>query len=132
MRIRLSQLLYGLTIIVASFSITLLSMNHFAPLCPQGDMVALKGPFSKQGTLSFFAIVPSLSGSSDTPDSPNRSPYLLCEDSRLLGPAHSQHGDIAAKGGGRFSHTGSGFYFSSSDNSDPNGNGRHYSAIRPQ
>jgi hypothetical protein len=132
MRIRPVHLLYGLAIVVASFFITLWTMNYFSPLCPRGEMTALKGPFSKQGTFSFFAAVSSLSGSSDAPDAPNRSTYLLCEDSRPLGPAHTPHGDIATKGGGRFSHFGPGFYFSSSDNSDPNSNGRNYWAIRPQ
>ena len=131
MRIRPVHLLYGLAIVVASFFITLSMMNYFVPLCPQGETVGLKRPFSKQGTFSYYAAV-AVSGPSDIPEAPTRSTYLLCEDSRPLRTAHTPHGDIATKGGGVFSHFGPGFYFSSSDNSDPNTNGRNYWAVRPQ
>ena len=50
---------------------------------------------------------------------------------RALGPAHTGAGDVATKGQGKFSHSGVGFYFSSSDNSDPNTNGHNYWAVRP-
>jgi hypothetical protein len=132
MWIRPIQLLYGLAIVAASFFISLWTMDYVSPLCPQGEAVALKGPFSKQGMFSYFAVAPPLGGLSDTVDAPKRSPLLICENNRVLGPSHTQHGDIAAKGGGRFSHWGPGFYFSSSDNSDPNANGRNYWAVKPR
>jgi hypothetical protein len=116
----------ALAIVVSSFFATLFLMDYVSPLCPQGSRTVLSGPFLRQGSLWFLASAPQLSGLSDTADAPRRSPYLLCEDNRLLGPAHSAHGDIAAKGSGRFSHAGTGFYFSSSDSSDPNSNGRKY------
>lgn len=77
----------------------------------------------------------------------SRSPVRLVEVdggvARELGPAHAPHAEIRAAGGGRFSHWSSveidpspasgeweaTLYFSSSDNSDPCANGRHYSAI---
>jgi hypothetical protein len=117
------------SIVLVSFFATLLLMNYFSPLCPQGETVFLKQPFAKQGTLWFYAPAPQLSGLSDTAEAPRRSPAVVCENSRPLGPAHTQHGEIAAKGSGRFSHTGLGFYFSSSDNSDPNTNGRTYRVV---
>jgi hypothetical protein len=116
----------ALAILLCSFFATLILMNYVAPLCPQGNRIALKGPFSKQGDFSFFAPALQLIDRSDTVELPTRSPYLLCEENRLLGPAHTAHGEIAPKGAGRYSHAGTGFYFSSSDNSDPNTNGRNY------
>src|SRR3954462_9461406 len=98
MRIRPIHFLYALALVMASFFIVLWGLDYFLPLCPQGDRTALRGPFSKQGTYAFYAAVPALSGSSDAADAPKRSTYLVCEDDRPLGPAHSAHGDIAVKG----------------------------------
>jgi pectate lyase len=47
-----------------------------------------------------------------------------------MGPAHSFHQEIRESGRGRFSHWGTDLLFSTSDNSDPNTNGRSYQAIR--
>ena len=52
----------------------------------------------------------------------------LLEDGKPLGPAHALHQSIRDEGGGRYSHwTGNALIFSTSDNSDPNANGRDYS-----
>ncbi len=56
------------------------------------------------------------------------STLALEEDGRPLGPAHSQHADIHAKGSGRFSHWSDSLYFSMSDGTDPRTNGRGYTA----
>jgi len=53
------------------------------------------------------------------------------EDGKELGPGDSLHEDIRKKGMGLYSHWSSGpnafkVYFSASDNSDPNTNGRKY------
>ncbi|MFH1342278.1 MAG: hypothetical protein ABIL01_13920 [Pseudomonadota bacterium] len=124
--------LYALGVVAASFFITLWAMNYVSPLCPQGDVVALTRPFDKAGAVSWFAKAPSLAEISDTSAAPSRSPAVVCEDNLVLGPAHTPHADIAAKGSGRFSHWHTGFVFSASDNSDPNKNGRSYSAVRPR
>jgi hypothetical protein len=63
---------------------------------------------------------------SDGPDDPNRSCLVLSEEGRDLGPPQSAHQIIALEGGGRFSHWEGRLYFSSSDGSDPNLNGRTY------
>jgi hypothetical protein len=61
-----------------------------------------------------------------------RSPVTIYENGRPLGPGHSNFSDIARLGGGRFAHwRGKGIVFSSSDNSDPNDNGRSYWAVLP-
>ncbi|WP_128932689.1 hypothetical protein [Bradyrhizobium zhanjiangense] len=68
---------------------------------------------------------------SDTNDAPNRSRLELTEDRRPLGPAHSEHADIVEKGNGQYSYWQSSLIFSTSDNSDPNTNGRAYRVIDP-
>lgn len=62
----------------------------------------------------------------DSVDDSYRSQLTLYENGVALGPSHSLHADIRAKGSGRFSHWGNSVYFSSSDNSDPRTNGRRY------
>jgi predicted O-methyltransferase YrrM len=57
----------------------------------------------------------------------NRSPLLLFEDGRKLGPAQSLHAKIRTHGRGRYSHWGGKLWFSSSDGTDPRFNGRRYS-----
>lgn len=68
------------------------------------------------------------------------SPLRLFENGKPLGPAHASHTDIRTLGRGRYSHwqrmTGSGphpkltsLWFSTSDNTDPNDNGRTYEAL---
>jgi SAM-dependent methyltransferase len=51
---------------------------------------------------------------------------VVYEAGRALGPPHSPHADIRASGSGRFSHWQELVYFSASDGSDPNTNGRAY------
>jgi len=65
---------------------------------------------------------------SDTMKDPKGSRLRLYEDGIELGPRHSLHSDIAARGGGSFSQWHGYLYFSTSDNSDPRTNGRRYEA----
>lgn len=85
-------------------------------------------PYSPEIALSWYVEV-SL-GDADTMASQAHSQIQLYEDGRALGPPHSAHNEIRELGGGRFSHwfngDREGFYFSSSDGSDPNMNGRAY------
>jgi hypothetical protein len=61
------------------------------------------------------------------------SPVLLYENDKLLGPAHSSTVDIKNLGSGRYAHLkGRGLIFSTSDNSDPNTNGRNYWVVLPK
>jgi len=55
----------------------------------------------------------------------------LAEDGRALGPPHALHAEIREKGAGRFSYWNHGLYFSTSDNSTPQVNGRVYTAKIP-
>jgi Sulfotransferase family len=64
---------------------------------------------------------------SDDIDFWQRSPLRLFEDAQPLTPAHALHFWIRQRGGGAYSHWQTGLLFSTSDNSDPNLNGRIYS-----
>jgi hypothetical protein len=106
------------------------------PPVPKGKTVILMNkPFEsfQDSQMAISHVLGDLSDIADDPDHKSRSPILLYEDDRLLGPAHSRHADIAALGGGRYSHWKTqGMVFSSSDNSDPNTNGRRYWAVLPE
>ena len=59
-------------------------------------------------------------------DQESRSRLLICEDDRPLGPAHANQHDIRTIGQGRYVHRGRVVFFLTSDNSDPQTNGRRY------
>ncbi len=63
---------------------------------------------------------------SDDIDMWDRSPLRLFEDGRPLGPGHALHRLIRGTGSGAYSHWQTRLIFSTSDNSDPNTNGRTY------
>ena len=96
------------------------------------EPVVLPGPFEPIGERCFMVRLRwpphhlNLDELADTDDAPGRSPLVFFEDGRPLSPAHSLIADIRAKGGGRFSHVGDRLFFSASDDSDPNLNGRTY------
>ena len=91
----------------------------------------LKGPFQQQDGLCWIFQFPASQVEGDSPSFPGRSKLLLYEGDQLLGPAHAEHEDIRRKGGGKYSHWESNLYFSTSDGSDPNTNGRRYTVIWP-
>jgi hypothetical protein len=133
MRVSWFGLLIGASILVGSFVVTLLALNHFSPSCPSGvAMVPLQGPFtktSKQG-VAYATNLQEWSDFSDDPENTSRSNALVCENNVPLGPAHSFQGNIETMGQGRFAHWKTVVIFSASDNSDPNTNGRRYSIVR--
>jgi hypothetical protein len=67
----------------------------------------------------------------DTDDDQTRSPVLLYEDNKLLGPPHSPIEDVGRLGGGRYVHLKRTLVFSASDNSDINTNKHIYWAVLP-
>lgn len=104
---------------------------HFAYVpCPQGERIELTGPFPANGGPAFLKEMPSLESISDDAANPVRSPIRLCEGKRQLGTGHIPHRDIVNAGKGRFSHWGSTIIFTTSDNSNPNTNGRTYTAVK--
>lgn len=112
-----------------------LKHSYVEPPKPAGELVRLDRPYLalRDSDVVFVAKAPLLDELSDTLEAPERSPFLLYENDRLLGPAHSEHADILEKGHGRFSHwVGSGFIFSTSDGTNPRSNGRTYWAVIPR
>ncbi len=109
-------------------------------VAPAGTLVvALHPPYANEGAMAWRAHI--LPFDRDTlrrypADDPavadGRSPVIIYEGGKPLGPAHSSFADISKLGHGRFSYwTGLGMFFSTSDGSDPNSNGRRYWAVVP-
>jgi len=94
---------------------------------PPGALV-VPTPFRRDDRNCYTFLVPKRWVSDET----GRSPIRLFEDGEPLGPAHCGHDDIRTLGRGRYSHWGAKVYFSASDNSDPNTNGRVYSVVPPE
>jgi hypothetical protein len=87
----------------------------------------LRPPFRHDAGRRWQAdLPPALCEPSDTSEAPFASRLVLFEDGRALGPAHSLHDAIAQDGQGRYSHWGGVLWFSTSDGTDPNANGRRY------
>jgi hypothetical protein len=112
-------------------------LTYYAPT-PEGQhrRPYLSGPFMKGGGFSYIAPLPQkLAESADSVHTPMQSQFQLFENEKPIGPPHSLHDDIANSGGGRYSHWRSNddsvLIFSTSDNSDPNSNGRRYWYPKP-
>src|SRR3954454_18100274 len=85
----------------------------------------LRPPFALDAGLRWRAdLPPGFASPSDTNDAPAVSRLRLSEDGCPLGPAHATHVAIEREGRGRYSHWGGALWFSTSDGSDPNANGR--------
>lgn len=103
---------------------------------PQVRREILRRPFLPLLDSKIAAVAPDhlFRDVADQADGPIQSNILLYEDGKLLGPAHTPLYEVAVVGRGRYAHwkgNYSIFAFSSSDNTDPNTNGRVYSAGRP-
>lgn len=85
------------------------------------------GFINEPGTNAFCVPLPNLAGISDTVGL-ERSPLVLFEEKTML-QGHQPMDLIRTHGLGRFTHWEQTLLFSSSDNSNPNGNGRRYRYI---
>ncbi|WP_316748983.1 pectate lyase [Pedobacter gandavensis] len=63
---------------------------------------------------------------SDSNEKPTVSTVRVFENGKEIGPGHSSHDEIRAKGNGRFSHKSGFLFLSASDNSNPKTNGKKY------
>lgn len=87
----------------------------------------LAAPFRHAEGRAWLGSLPGeLHSRTDNGDSPYQSYLRLFEDGRELGPGHAVHEFIRNEGGGQFSFWIDSVYFSTSDGSDPNDNGRAY------
>jgi hypothetical protein len=108
----------------------------FFPEEPQ-DQLVLHRPFLHQGGHAYVANVFVPGAKSDEAENRNQSTLQVYEDGKLLGPQHISSDDIAREGRGlylfwRSSPSSSPIVFSTSDNSDPNVNGRTYRVVDPE
>lgn len=92
-------------------------------------LIPLTAPFHAQGGHSYAVELKHLQSVADESGHHQRSTLMLYEDGVMLGIAHSLHDHIQRYGGGRFCHWGPNLYFSASDGSDPNTNGREYAYV---
>ena len=95
-----------------------------------GAIADLGPPFEHEIGFCWTRALPEFSHRSDTEEENDRSDLALLENGVPLGPLHSAHAAIRTQGGGRSSHWKTHFYFSTSDNSDPNTNDRRYTLAR--
>jgi hypothetical protein len=104
-----------------------------------GEKVLFRGQFLQgrpawgyAGHAYLIRNLKQFEGLADSPEDGSRSPLVIYENDRPLGPPHSAHVDIQNIGEGRYSHwRGTGLMFSTSDNSNPNVNGRVYWVVVP-
>ena len=87
----------------------------------------LRGPYRHEQGYSWTLYFPKLTRWADSLELPEYSTLMIYENGRAFGLGHSNHDSIRNIRGGRFSHWGDELYFSSSDNSNPNTNGKQYS-----
>jgi hypothetical protein len=93
---------------------------HEAGMAWQADRIR---PFDRKALLPYADDPAAVQG---------HSPVIVYEGDKPLGPAHSTFADISKLGRGHFTYwIGQGLFFSTSDGSDPNSNGRRYFAVVP-
>ena len=129
-----------LLIFIPAFAFTFLSVWYIGVISiPEGEVVIKLSvkPYEKHGNAVFSrqdGIVTTLNDDADDRNIPgdSRSRTIVYEYGRPLGPGHSTFKDVRDLGAGRFAHLKNfGLIFSSSDNSDPNTNGRTYWLVKP-
>jgi len=86
----------------------------------------LTPPFTCTRGKMWQADLPDLLHIADDESDPRRSSAFLFEDDVQLPFPHATHDEIDRYGSGRFSHWGTGIYFSTLDGDDPNTNGKTY------
>jgi pectate lyase len=106
--------------------------NPFVGTCErwQNTAIPLQRPFIKDAGYAVVATLPELSDLADSSEAPHKSPFILCESGHNIGTPHTTHDSIRQLGKGNYSHwKNGGLFFSSSDGSDPNTNGRQYTLV---
>jgi hypothetical protein len=134
-RKQIRTVLLGATAALAVYAPAALWLqSSYVPLVgPPGAILLVDIQRLEGGGLGFRCPAHLLREFEDDQPNAQHSPAILYENNKPLGPAHSQIEDIAKLGGGRYSHRKTiGFVFSTSDNSSPNKNGRHYWAALPK
>lgn len=127
---------FALAIIIGALASTTALAQQRAPrpdkACTTGQVVELRRPFAKLSGHLYVLKIAQFEEFGNTNQKGNRSPTVLCENGKVLGPAHARSDEISQRGNGRFTHFTDAIYFSTSDNSDANTNGRRYTVAVPK
>ncbi len=99
--------------------------NHWDALIAQRERTVLSAPYEQVADNVWRVDVPQ-SIPFDTVQNPFCSPLRLTEDGQAWGFAHCHWPALEAFGEGRYRHEEGSLLFATSDNSDPNTNGREY------
>jgi SAM-dependent methyltransferase len=91
--------------------------------------IALNRPFPPLRGKCVSADVVHLFGAGNTNVETLQSHLFLYEDGQMLGPPHAAVAMVEREGMGRYGHWDGVLYFSSSDGTDPNSNGRTYDVL---
>lgn len=119
------------TLLVMFFTSINLGLFVLASLLPSNQITLSSAAIRPEAGHNYTAtfadpLVFPLTFGWDTPSAPQQADAVVMEGRRRLGPGHSAHADIRRLGAGRYSFWSGTLYFSTSDNSDPRGNGRAY------
>ena len=107
-------------------------MGNLVPRISNFDasqIIPLKKPYIKDEGFSWQAFLYEYASIANDDDHPYRSRLILLEDGKPLWYRHIAHDEIRTIGLGFYSHWKEGLKFSTSDNSDPNTNGRTYQIV---
>jgi len=105
------------------------STNYWDTILSRRVRHNISGPFQRAEGYMWSCAMPELTHCADTETHPRRSSMMLFEDELPLGYPHARHVGICRFGEGRYSHWKDTVLFSTSDNTDPNVNGRVYAAL---
>ena len=100
--------------------------NYWEGVLSQHKEIKLSGPYEHVRGFSWAVKLPELIGLSDNLENPKRSTMMIYEDNIPMGFAHVPLHHIEIHGNSRYMHWNDKLYFSTTDNSDPNLNGREY------
>ena len=92
----------------------------------KSSAVTLEKPYIHNGGYAYAVNLSRLQLESDNLEDAFQSRLVLLENGVPLWGRHSTHEEIRNKGLGLYSHWNDALIFSTSDNSDPNSNGRNY------
>ncbi len=101
--------------------------NYWDDYRASTEEVKLNGPFDQDEGNAWIAPLSRHIDTCDSESDPRRSHLMLFEDGVPLGFGHVPRGHIRAYGKSRYCHWDGDLLFSTTDNSDPNTNGRTYS-----
>ena len=118
-------ILYSISVLCASITV-----GFFVAYPPPGYYkhckLTLEKPFTHSQGFEYVGAIRFKEGSHQRKS--GISSVILMENGKILSHPHSFHAAIQRQGKGAFLQQGQNIYFSTSDNSDPNSNGRSYSA----